>query len=175
MISGDSHAVQATSLSVDDATDSKVNAMKPLFTLLTLASALLFAPAALAAGKATPDEAKAMAIKAADYMKVNGPEKAFAAFNAKDGPWRDRDLYVFVENDQAVMMMHGNNPGLAGKNVATLRDASGKSISDRVLAIKDTGWVEFNWQNPLTGKIEPKTDYVIRVGEYLVGVGAYVQ
>jgi len=85
--------------------------MKRLLRLIALGSALLFAPAVLAAGQATPDEAKAMAVNAAEYLKSVGPEKAFAEFNAKDGPWHDRDLYVIVENDQGVMMMHGNNRG----------------------------------------------------------------
>lgn len=146
-----------------------------LSILLTLGAALLSAPAVLAAGQGTPEEAKAMAIRAAEYLKTNGPDKAFAAFNAKDGPWHDRDLYVFVEDDNGVMMMHGNNPSLTGKSMASLKDTSGVSISDRVLAIKDAGWVDFKWQNPLTGQFEPKTDYVIRVGEYLVGVGAYAR
>jgi hypothetical protein len=54
-----------------------------------IAPVLLFlASAAWAAGQATPDEAKAMAVKAAEYLKANGPDKAFAEFNAKDGPWQ---------------------------------------------------------------------------------------
>jgi signal transduction histidine kinase len=129
----------------------------------------------MAAGEASPDEAKAMAVRAAEYLKANGPDKAFPAFNAKDGPWHDRDLYVIVQNDKGIMLMHGNNPGLAGKSVAALRDPGGRSISDEVIAIEDAGWVNFKWQNPLTSKIEQKTEYIVRVGEYRVGVGAYVQ
>jgi cytochrome c len=65
-----------------------------------LGLAVLIAPAVVAAGQATPAEAKAMAIKAAEYLKAVGPEKAFPEFNAKDGPWRDRDLYVFVDDSK---------------------------------------------------------------------------
>ena len=36
-----------------------------------------------------------MATKAADFLQKEGPDKAFAAFNA-GGDWRDGDLYVFV-------------------------------------------------------------------------------
>ena len=147
--------------------------MKYSLPLLVIGSALLLAPVAHAAGQATPDEAKAMAIKAAEYLKAVGPDKAFPEFVAKEGPWHDRDLYVFVENDHGIMMMHGNNPSLAGRDVSNLKDPDGKVISSEVLAIKDTGWVNFKWQNPLTKVIEVKTEYVVRVGEYLVGVGAY--
>src|SRR3954447_2242476 len=99
----------------------EVSAMQHVLRLLFLALTLLLAVPALAAGQATPEEAKAMAIKAADYLRAEGADKAFHAFNVKEGPWFDRDLYVFVENDRGIMMMHGNNPSLAGRNVADLK------------------------------------------------------
>lgn len=149
--------------------------MRRMILALTIGALLLFPPVVLAAGQATPDEAKVMAIKAAEFLKSVGPEKAFAEFNVKDGPWHDRDLYVFVENDKGVMMMHGNNPSLAGRDVSNLKNPDGKVISNEVLAVKDAGWVNFKWQNPANKQIEMKTEYVIRVGEYLVGVGAYAK
>lgn len=130
---------------------------------------------AWAGGQATPDDAQAMAIKAAAYLKSVGPEKAFAAFDAKDGPWHDRDLYVTVENDKGVMVAHGTNPGLIGRSVLELRDVDGKPFNHNIQAVKDSGWVEFKWQNPLTKTVEPKRMYNIRVGDYIVGVGAYVK
>ena len=65
-------------------------------TLLALGATMLFAPSAWAAGQATPDEAKAMAIKAAEYLKSVGPDKAFPEFErqgrpvARPRPLRDR-------------------------------------------------------------------------------------
>lgn len=53
-----------------------------------------FAASAGAVDRASPDEAKAMAIKAAQYLKASGPEKAFEAFKAPDAGFRDRDLFV---------------------------------------------------------------------------------
>ena len=86
--------------------------MRPVLRHLLTAAVLLCAPVAYAAGLGTPDEAKAMATKAAEYLKAVGPDKAFAEFDAKDGPWHDRDLYVYVINDTGVMVAHGTNPGL---------------------------------------------------------------
>jgi cytochrome c len=149
--------------------------MRGLLPVLVLGPGLLFAPAVLAAGQATPDEAKAMAIKAAEYLKANGPEKSFPEFNAKDGPWRDRDLYVFVDDTKGVMVANGTNPGLIGKSVLELRDVDGKPFHHDILAIADAGWVNFKWRNPVTNVVEPKTTYEIRVGDYLVGVGAYAR
>ena len=47
---------------------------------------------------ATPEDAKAMAEKAALYLSENGEDKAFAAINDPVGPFRRGDLYVFVHD-----------------------------------------------------------------------------
>jgi signal transduction histidine kinase len=140
-----------------------------------LLSLLFFTSAALAAEYASVADAKAMAIKAAEFLKANGPEKSFAAFQAKEGPFHDRDLYVFVEDSDGIMVSHGTNPGLIGKSMMPLRDVDGKAFNVEMQAVKDTGWVEYKWQNPQTKAVEPKKAYIIRVGNYIVGVGAYVK
>ena len=114
-----------------------------------------------------------MAIKAAEYLKVAGPDKAFPEFDAKDGPWHDRDLYVYVLDDTGVMLAHGTNPGLIGKSLLEFKDVDGKPVTQDALAVKDIGWINFKWQNPLTKAVEPKVAYIVRVGEYAVVVGAY--
>jgi hypothetical protein len=143
--------------------------------LLVIGCALLLAPLAHAAGQATPDEAKTMAIKAAEYLKAVGPEKAFPEFTAKDGPWYDRDLYVIVQNNQGVMLVNGPFPALVGRNVLNLKDPDGEPFNQDQQAITDAGWVHFRWMNPATKAIEPKTTYVVRVGDYLLIVGAYAK
>lgn len=143
--------------------------------LLALGATLLFTPFVWAAGQGTPEEAEAMAIKAAEYLKSVGPEKAFPEFAAKDGPWYDRDLYVIVQNNQGVMVENGPFPVLVGRSVLDLKDVDGKPFNRDTQAIKDAGWVNFKWQNPATKMVEAKTQYIVRVGDYLVGVGAYVK
>jgi len=149
--------------------------MKRVSGLLTIVLTSLLATAVHAAGQATPDEAKAMAIKAAEYLKAVGPDKAFAAFDAKDSPWHDRELFVVVEDSNGLMLAHGTNPGLIGKSVLELKDVDGKPFNHDIVAIKDAGWVEFKWQNPLTKVVEPKRQYVVRVGDDLVQVGAFLK
>ena len=149
--------------------------MRLLLPLLSFATALLLSPVAWAAGPATPDEAKAMAVKAAAYLQSAGPETAFAAFDAKEGPWHDRDLYVTVLDRNGVVAAHGNNPGLIGKSMTTLKDVDGKPFIHDMVAVSDAGWVEYKWQNPVTKGVEPKASYEVRVGDYVVGVGAYAK
>ena len=149
--------------------------MNRRLAVATLGAALLFTPFVRAAGQATPDEAKAMAIKAAEYLKAVGPDKALPEFDAKDGPWHDRDLYITVQDSKGVMVAHGTMPAMIGKSMLDLKDVDGKPFNREIQAIKDAGWVEFKWQNPLTKAVETKTAYEVRVDDYIVGVGAYVQ
>jgi signal transduction histidine kinase len=149
--------------------------MRLMLSVVLFAPALLLGAGAWAAGQASQDEAKAMAMKAAEYLKTVGPEKAFADFDAKDSQWHDRDLYVTVEDGKGVLVAHGGNAALIGKSMLNLRDVDGKPFIQEFLAVKDTGWIDYKWQNPVTKAVEAKRAYEIRVGEYVVGVGAYAQ
>lgn len=147
--------------------------MKKLLLAILMSLAFTLGQGARASDHATPDEAKAMAIKAADYLKQNGPEKAFAAFDAPGGAFHDRDLYVFVQNNSGVVQAHGTNAALIGKNLISMKDVDGKPFVKDIVDVKDTGWVDYKWLDPQTKLVEPKTSYIVRVGDYLVGVGAY--
>jgi signal transduction histidine kinase len=149
--------------------------MKTILSFAMMGALLLSGVSSHAAGQATPDEAKAMAIKAAEFLKSAGPEKALAEFSAKEGPWHDRDLYVTVQDSKGIMVAHGTNPGLIGKPMLELRDVDGKAFNKEIQAIADQGWINFKWQNPITKAVEPKTMYEVRVGDYIVGVGAYAK
>jgi cytochrome c len=147
--------------------------MKMLFAVLFLGLSIAFSQGALASGQGSPDEAKAMALKAADYLKANGPEKSWTAFNAAGGAFHDRDLYVFAQDNDCNLLAHGANAALIGKKLCDLKDVDGKTFIKAFSEVKDQEWVDYKWQNPTTKAVEPKTTYVVRVGDYVVGVGAY--
>jgi cytochrome c len=125
------------------------------------------------AANGSQDEAKAMATKAAAYLQENGADKAFAVFNDKTGPFIDRDLYVYALDAGATARAHPISPALVGKSLADLKDVDGKPFVREILAIADSGWVDYKWMNPQTKQVEQKTAYVVKVGEYHVAVGAY--
>lgn len=148
--------------------------MKSVRFALLLVFALFTGSVAMAAAdRGTPDEAKAMALKAAQYLKEVGPAKAFAAFDAKDGPWHDRDLYVFVQDENFTVKAHGAMPTLIGRSFPDLKDVDGKPFPRLQQAIKTEGWVEYKWKDPVTNLVRPKKTYVVRVGDLTVAVGAY--
>ena len=86
---------------------------------------------------ATKEEAQAMATKAADFLQKEGPDKAFAAFNA-GGDWRDGDLYVFVIDKTGTWTAHGARPEVIG----TKADLD-KRVIKEIIAIDKNGWVDY--------------------------------
>jgi len=125
----------------------------------------------------TADEAKAMAEKAAAYIKEVGSEKAFAAFNDKaNAQFHDRDLYVFVRSMDGNTVAHGANPGMIGHTSMESTDADGKLYNKEMMELansKGSGWVDYRWVNPISKKIEQKSSYVVKVDDHVVGVGFY--
>ena len=152
--------------------------MKNLFKVLCAALMMLTLSAG-AAEKGSADEAVAMVKKAADYLKKNGKEKAFAEFNNAKGQFIQTDLYIFafMANGDGIEQANGANYRLVGKNVKEMRDADGKFLIKEILALgmgkEGKGWVDYKWPNPTTGNIDSKRTYVERVEDVVIGCGIY--
>ncbi|HYD81322.1 MAG TPA: cache domain-containing protein [Paucimonas sp.] len=147
-----------------------------LKTLLLGFAVLLFSGAASAGDRGTADEAIALVKKAADFLKANGKEKAYAEFSNPKGQFIDRDLYVFVFDMTGKTLAHGVNPKLLDKNLSELKDADGKYFIKEFLEVANTkgkGWIDYKWTHPTTKAIEPKSTYVEKVGDVLIGCGIY--
>lgn len=145
-----------------------------LFRILVVcvATPFLWAGGAMGQEQGTPEQAQAMAEAAAAYFQAEGAEAAFEAFNTGE-QFHDRDLYVFAIDREGVMVAHGANQNLVGRNVLDMRDPNGVQLFHEFLAVEDAGWVDYQWPHPQTGAVQDKTSYIINVGEYAIGVGAY--
>lgn len=135
----------------------------------------MMAGGASAGDRGTPDEAKALVIKAVAHLKEVGPDKALADFNDPKGAYWDRDLFVFVYSADGKILCAPGIPALVGRDATVLKDVDGKEFGKMILAAAtDTGgWVEYHMTNPATKKAEPKKTYAIRSGDYVLGSGAY--
>jgi cytochrome c len=145
-----------------------------------IALAILVAPAVRADGThGNAEEAKAMVERAAALLKSAGPEKAFAAFqDPSNKDFHDRDLYVFVRSMDGNTVAHGANKGMVGHTSLELKDADGKLYNKEMIELaksKGSGWVDYRWVNPVDKKIEQKSSYIEKVGDYVVGAGFYKQ
>jgi len=150
-----------------------------MFVRICLLAALAgVPPLASAADVVTKPEAEAMVKKALAYLKANGREKTFAEIDKKDGQFVDRDLYLTVYGLDGVVRAHGANAKMIGKNLMELKDVDGKPfVKERVEMAKKKVpfWQDYKFNNPVTGKIEPKTMYCVPEEDIIVCGGVYVK
>jgi cytochrome c len=127
---------------------------------------------------ATLEEAKAMAEKAAAFMKANGKDKAIAEFNNASGQFVKGELYIIAQDYNGVMLANGGNPKLTGQNHFDVKDPNGKLFVKEMISVsksKGSGWVEYSWTNPLAKKVQPKKTWVQKVEgmDLYVGCGIF--
>ena len=124
----------------------------------------------------TTAEAEAMVKKAIQLIKAEGKDKAFAEINNPKGKFIDRDLYIFVYDMDGKCVAHGFNQKMIGKELIEIRDSDGKLyVKERVeiAKTKGKGWQDYKFTDPITKKIEPKSAYIERVENLIVGCGVY--
>lgn len=121
------------------------------------------------------DEATALVKKAAAYFKANGKEKLIAEINNPHGQFVKGELYLFANDFNGLMLAHGSNPKLIGKNLSNLKDPDGKVffVDLAKMAKQGGGWTDYRWSNPVTKKVEAKTTYSYQVGDFFVACGIY--
>jgi cytochrome c len=148
----------------------------PRRTLALGFAAGAFAAAAHAADQATPEEAKALAERAAAHFKEVGPAQAIADFNSATGGYVDRELFVVVyDPDHRIVGSYGV-PVLRNKDATTLKDVAGKEFGKEIIDLAKSpgsGWVEYRMTNPVTKKVGLKRSWVIGLGDYVLFVGAF--
>lgn len=136
----------------------------------------LTAGGASAQDKATAAEAEAMVKKAVTFLKQNGAEKAYSAFNDRKGPFTDRDLYIVVYTLDGKCLSHGANEKMIGKDLSEAQDVDGKYyMRERInlAKTKQTFWQDYKFTNPVTKKIEPKQMFCEKVDNSVVCGGIY--
>lgn len=141
-----------------------------------LALALWAAGSALAADRATPEQARALLDKAVSYMETVGAGQAFGAFNDRKGAFVRDDLYVFVFDLDGKYFASGANPTLVGTPAVDLTDAAGTPIVKQMIEVaskQGSGSVDYVWRNPATNKVEQKHSYLRKADRFIVGVGYY--
>ena len=151
--------------------------MRHFAAVLVALAALLVVNPSGAAEFGTRDEAVAMVKRVQKLFAEAGAEATFKAVDDKTNPaFHDRDLYPFVYDLAGVCVAHGARPALVGKNLISLKDQNGVYIIQEMVSLAKgpgSGWVDYKWPNPITNKIEDKSSYVEKMGDYFVGVGVY--
>lgn len=149
---------------------------KPTTVLTWVAIVAGVLGAALAAERATKDEAMAMVKKAVAFIKQEGAEKAYAEISNKKGQFVDRDLYIAVYRLDGHILAHGANEKLIGTDQIAAKDPDGKEfVKERVELAKqqDSFWHNYKFPDPLTKNVEPKEMYCERLNDTAVCGGVY--
>jgi cytochrome c len=145
--------------------------------LIGFAALILSVSPGLASDFGTRDEAVAMVKRVQEKFKKDGPEATFRAVTDKSTKeFHDRDLYPFIYDLKGLNVAHGARPVLVGRNLISIKDQDGKYLIKEMIGIANgpgSAWIDYKWPNPITNKIEDKSSYIERMGDYFVGVGIY--
>ena len=147
---------------------------KVCVVILTIFLAVSFAYAQGQFG--TADEAKTLMEKAVAYLKANGKDKAFEAFNNKKGDFVNKDLYIFVLDLNGKILSHGANEKLIGKDLMAIKDKNGQLFIKKMVDLANAagkGEVEYYWDNPVTKQVAAKVSILEKVGDVIVACGYY--
>jgi len=122
---------------------------------------------------ATRSEAQAQVAAAVSHVKKVGLEQAIKDFNSAP-EWKVKGMNVIVNNMSGMVLASSLNERLVGKSTLELKDPSGKEFVKEFVstAKKGEGWVDYQFINPETKKLEERSMFVRKVesGEQFVGV-----
>lgn len=127
---------------------------------------------AWAAGATKPEATAQVNAAIAHFTKV-GPEQAIKDINS--GPeWKAKGMNVIVDDMKGQVMASSLNEKLVGKTTLEMKDPSGKAFVKEFAATaqKGEGWVDYQFINPETKKLEERSMFVKKIPNFdgFVGV-----
>jgi len=147
-----------------------------LLATATAAALPLMCMTALA-NEPTEKDAIAMAERGAAMVKAKGKDEVMKRISAKDPDFVQGSLYIDMRDVKTgIVLAHPYNPSIVGKDLTDVPDANGKKYRREIIelaASKGKGWVDYMYKNPTSGKIEPKTTYILLVDGVVLEAGLY--
>jgi methyl-accepting chemotaxis protein len=146
--------------------------------MIAQASALEISVGDIQLRQGTADQARQLVFDAMVHVQNVGLERAAADFQDPEGPFIDKDLYIFIFDREGYYVVHGAAPHKDGTNLAEIDglDAD-KLVADAWSACDEHrgGWVTYSITHPLSGDVQGKSSYVMPLDdERLLGCGCYL-
>lgn len=122
----------------------------------------------------TKDMAVSMVNQAIDLYEDIGT-KAFQRIDV-DPEFQGMELYVYVIRDSdGVIVAHGDDKSLIGKNSNAITDIDGKNIGDMIhnKATSDGAWIEYISKDPVNNEFLPESVWIKKYDGYIFGSGIF--
>lgn len=116
-------------------------------------------------------QTKAIVEQAAEFKKTHGRERLLQEVSKPDGMFRSNDIYVFACDLNADFLAHPLKPELLERQ--TFREHAFTRKAKRLIDLANSGWIEYEYENPLSKQIEPKATYVLKLDDMLLCAGIY--
>lgn len=152
-----------------------------IFSLFVIIMASCWSTTVFAEGL-TAKLCKEKVIAASELIGAEG-EAAFAKIKDPNGPFRFADGagYIWIQDLNAVVLMHPIKPSLDGKDMSGFQDKNGTLLFlnfSEICEDHGAGWVPYVWPHPKRGDgTFPKISYVKHVEhggkDYVAGAGMY--
>jgi len=123
--------------------------------------------------------AQALVKAAVAFAKANGKEALLRETNQGQGRFHTKhgdETYIFIYDMSGVCQAIGFQSQMVGVNRWNLKDPDGKYFLQEMIQVakaKGSGWVDYKYPHPITGKIEAKTSYVEYLDGWVLGCGVY--
>jgi methyl-accepting chemotaxis protein len=122
------------------------------------------------------DEARNLVDQALALRRNLGSRDAFVReVTLANNKLFDRDMYVFILDSSGRYLAFGGNPAKVGTRVQDVPGIDGDGLVASIVnqASMGPGWVEYDIVNPLSGKVQTKMSYVVKVDDVYAGCGVY--
>lgn len=140
------------------------------------ASTLVESVASFRLQQGTAEEAVELVHQAAAYRRQCSSIDSFIRdVTDKSHGFFDRDMYVFVLDQQGHYLAFGGNTAKVGTRVQDIPGIDGQGLVDDIFrqAAIEPGWVEYDIANPTTGRVQTKMSYVQDLEGLALGCGVY--
>jgi chromosome segregation ATPase len=123
----------------------------------------------------TAEEAMQLVSRAQAMRQQRGREAFARELTEPSRGFHDRDMYVFALDQGGVYRAFGGKPEKVGSRVQDIAGVDGQALLSAIVAQGEAGegWVEYDIANPVSGAIQAKMSYVVKVDELYVGCGVY--
>ena len=138
--------------------------------MVAQSAALQSSVSAITLRQGSADEAQTLVQSARQRVSEVGWARAVVEFNTVDGPFADRDMYIFaVDRDDHYLAM-GADPARVGQPVHDVRgmgmQAAETMLADcRAAAAGGGGWVEYDYPGTAPDSVVRKSAWVVDLGD----------